>query len=216
MKVLEVCIFAAIDPGVVGKFDSLVATESGRRASSYCLGPGDCARRDNRVQDAGGTDSPGFGDDGVDGGGSGDCGGWHWETEARASLGDVWCRKLSDAVGDGREIVALQRCWEGLGSAKAAGRCSAIPWSDGCVWDLKLYTYTMVRLVIVGRRLLWVVVTVTVVGFVTVVILVLMTLLVGGATASQKAIAKGSPMMSSAMTSTAMHSTVSRISGTSS
>lgn len=50
---------------------------------------------------------------------------------------------------------------------------------------LKSYTYTIVWLVIVGRRLGRVVVTVTVIGLVTVVILVLMTLLVGGATISQ-------------------------------
>lgn len=84
------------------------------------------------------------------------------------------------------------------------------------VGNSRSYTYTMVLMVMVGRRLLVVVVTVTVVGLVTVVKLVLITLLVGGATASQKAIAKGSPMMSSAMTSTAIHATVSRIPGTTS
>lgn len=78
------------------------------------------------------------------------------------------------------------------------------------------YAYTMVLRVMVGRRLLVVIVAVTVVGLTTVVKLVLITLLVGGTTASQKAIAKGSPMMSSAMTSTAIHATVSRIPGTSS
>lgn len=122
VEILEVCICGANSPVVVvGKFDSLVATESGRRASSYGLGPGGCARRDDRVQDAGGTDSSGFGDDRVDGDGSDDCGGWHWETEARASLGDVWRRELGNAVGNGREVVALNRCWEGPGCAKAAG-----------------------------------------------------------------------------------------------
>lgn len=76
-------------------------------------------------------------------------------------------------------------------------------------------TYTIVRLVIVGRMfLLLVIVAVTVVGLTTVMELVLITLLVGSTTASQKAIAKGFRTMISAMTFTPIHSTVSMIPGT--
>lgn len=127
---VEICEFAANSLCVVRKFDALVAAESWRRASSHCLGPGDCASRNDRVQDASRTDGSGFSDDRVDGDGSRDCSDWNWEFQARASLGDVWCRELSNAVGNGREILALERCWEGLGCAKAACGCSAISGSD--------------------------------------------------------------------------------------
>lgn len=130
---MEVCELAANSLGVVRKVDSLVTAESWRRAGSHCLGPGDCAGPNDRVQNASATDGSGFSDDRVDGDGSGDCRGWNRETQARASLGDVWRRELSNAVGNGREIAALERRWEGLGSAEAAGGCSAIPWSDRCV-----------------------------------------------------------------------------------
>lgn len=123
---VEICELSANSLCVVRKFDALVAAESWCTASSHCLGPGDCARRDDWVQDASRADGSGFSDDRVDGDGFGDCSGWNRETQARASLGDVWRRELNNAVGNGREILALERCWEGLGRAKAAGGCSAI------------------------------------------------------------------------------------------
>lgn len=108
---MEICEFATNSLGVVRKVDSLVTAESWRRTGSHCLRPGDCANCDDRVHDGNGTDGCSLSDDRVDGDGSGGCGGWNWETQARASLCDVWRRELSNTVGNGGEIVALERCW---------------------------------------------------------------------------------------------------------
>lgn len=135
----EVCEFAANSLPVVCKVDSLVTAGSRRRASSDCPGPGDCAGLDNRVKYTSGTDSPGFSDYGVDGDGSGDCVGWSREIQARASLGNVWCRELGNAGGNWRRIVisgtniAPEWCIAGASCANAAGGCSAISCLDESV-----------------------------------------------------------------------------------
>lgn len=77
---MEVCKFATNSLPIVCKVDSLVTAKSRRRASSHCLGPGDCASRDDRITYASGTDGSGLSDHGVDGDGSSDCGGWSRDT----------------------------------------------------------------------------------------------------------------------------------------